>query len=209
MTDQPVIYGPDDPENWPVELTIPPHATTGFVMVEGQFTQAELEDFKGRWPRTKSPIVFGNSDRGGGDSGVVIVKYVDGHEIDQRELQSKPEPPPMMISHGGRVMGGKEHPANETCNACVVSRPTFWQRLGFGHTSGPDMDDLEALDDHCWAPGWTTECRIHFDWLDRLRILISGKVLLVTRTKTSSLVGQTISRSKTSILPPGTVLTRD
>jgi hypothetical protein len=32
--------------------------------------------------------------------------------------RNKPQPPPMTISHGGRVMGGSEHPEGAPCPIC-------------------------------------------------------------------------------------------
>lgn len=78
--------------------------------------------------------------------------------------------------------------------------PTIWQRLGFGGCSSPNLDDVD--DDY--APGAIgIVTTVRFDWLDRLRILVSGNVMVNTRCRTDVIVERSMSRSAVSVLPPG------
>lgn len=38
--------------------------------------------------------------------------------FDPHRWDSKPQPPKMRISHGGRSMGGREHPEGAPCKTC-------------------------------------------------------------------------------------------
>jgi hypothetical protein len=77
---------------------------------------------------------------------------------------------------------------------------TLWQRLGFGHAAVP----REALDDRDgFAPGaLITRNTIYLDWRDRLRMLVTGRLELVVASKTDKVVGQAVSWSRVSVLPP-------
>lgn len=58
-----------------------------------------------------------------------------------------------------------------------VFRPTIWHRLGFGHAHvAPWNDDAHYL---------VAETHVHFDWLDRLRLLVTGRLHVETRTRTN------------------------
>ena len=86
-------------------------------------------------------------------------------------------------------------------NAYEAKPPTLWQRLGFGTCLPPNMDDLE--DAEGFAPAYLETGVINvLDRWDRLRVLISGKVLVVVATKTDVIVKRAVSRSNVSILPP-------
>jgi len=80
-------------------------------------------------------------------------------------------------------------------------RPTIWQRLGFGSCGTPNMDDLEDAKGFV-AAYLVTGTIVVFDWRDRLRVLVSGKIEVVAATKTDVIVSKTLSRSKVSVLPP-------
>lgn len=74
----------------------------------------------------------------------------------------------------------------------------FWSRLGFGQCSAPTPEDLEGF-----APSYLTiGTRIQFGWPDRVRVLVSGKVMVDINTKTDVLVGRCESVSSASVLPP-------
>ena len=67
-------------------------------------------------------------------------------------------------------MGAENHSAG-----AVAYRPTITQRiwlaLGFCYHVGAEPEDVEKL------AGWMcTETRMHFGFLDRLRLLISGRL---------------------------------
>ena len=77
---------------------------------------------------------------------------------------------------------------------------SFWSFLGFRHPKYLDMDDLDIPG---WAPGYfetTTLCV--FDWRDRLRVLVSGRVIVQCKSKTDVAVERGITRSTVSVLPP-------
>lgn len=79
-------------------------------------------------------------------------------------------------------------------------RRSIWERLGFGWCQpkiGFDDDD-EAVH---WYFGTTVVT--HWDWKDRLRILISGKTLVRTAHRTEVEVERVRSASVSSVLPPG------
>lgn len=74
----------------------------------------------------------------------------------------------------------------------------FWQFLGFGypHVARPE-DDPE------FAEGWiTTGVTTHFDWRDRVRILVSGKVRTKILIKTDVPVARAQSFANARVAPP-------
>lgn len=52
-------------------------------------------------------------------------------------------------------------------------------------------------------PRMSSYVHIRFDWVDRLRVLVSGYVLVETRTKTDVEVSYASSKSAVSVMPPG------
>lgn len=84
-------------------------------------------------------------------------------------------------------------------NGCVAYKPTIWNRLGFG-TCDSRLEDNDFPD---MAEAFiSTNVLVHFDIIDRLRILLSGKVMVAIATKTSVICEKAISTSNTSVLPP-------
>jgi hypothetical protein len=84
---------------------------------------------------------------------------------------------------------------------CVTFKPTIWHRLGFGETSAPIIEDEDYP--HLAPGGMTTEVRICFDWKDRLRLLLTGWVMVAIRHKTVLPVeGQVVSTSSVSVMRP-------
>lgn len=76
------------------------------------------------------------------------------------------------------------------------------QHLGFGRCAPDRFDDISD-DDLNWATGrFETETFIRVDILDRLRLLVSGKMMVVVSSKTSVSVQKAISRSNVAILSP-------
>ncbi len=64
------------------------------------------------------------------------------------------------------------------------------------------MDDLEDSGD--FAPAYLVTGTISvLSWADRLRVLVSGTIEVVAATKTDVIVHKAFSRSKISVLPPG------
>jgi hypothetical protein len=71
--------------------------------------------------------------------------------------------------------------------------------LGFGTAGRPNVDDLDNDPMFCESH-LITESVICFDFLDRLRILMTGKVNHVTVIKTDVPVRYTASRSNVSVM---------
>ena len=87
-----------------------------------------------------------------------------------------------------------------------VSRPTLHQRverfLGFGTCSSPRFEDVSDHDPK-WAAGYLeSEVTIFLDWKDRLRLIVSGKLMVSTSIKTSAFVERSMAKSNISVLPP-------
>ena len=76
-------------------------------------------------------------------------------------------------------------------------RHQFWSWLGFTyHHIELEYDDTEL-------PGWMkTEIMLRFSWLDRLRLLATGKVKLDVTQATNVKVDQCISATSMRIIPP-------
>lgn len=54
-------------------------------------------------------------------------------------------------------------------------RQRFWRKLGFRYHLGEEPEGTETM------IGWMrTDCRIHFGWADRLRLLVSGTLKFST-----------------------------
>lgn len=76
----------------------------------------------------------------------------------------------------------------------------FWSRLGFGTCANPNPWDEEM---EGFAPSYLAVNTVAvFDVWDRLKILISGKVMVAASTKTDVIVHTAISASSVSVLPP-------
>lgn len=74
----------------------------------------------------------------------------------------------------------------------------FWSRL-YPQQRVPIPEDLEGF-----APRYmTTGVVAHFDWKDRLRVLVSGNLRVEIQTKTDVMVTKMVSQSVVSVLPPG------
>lgn len=91
---------------------------------------------------------------------------------------------------------------NENC--CEANPKSLieriWLRLGFGMPIHNDMGDLDD------TPGLAAsyirmDIIIHLAWIDRLRLLVSGKIAIKVSTKTDAFVSKAISRSMISVLP--------
>ena len=64
-----------------------------------------------------------------------------------------------------------------SANGCFYNEPTlmerFWRKVGFHYHLGDEPQGAESL------PGWSqTNQYFHFGWSDRLRLLISGRLLV-------------------------------
>lgn len=67
----------------------------------------------------------------------------------------------------------------------MCSTPTlaqrFWRAMGFVYHLGEEPEDAEAL------PGWMrTDMRMHFGIVDRLRLLMTGKLFIASIVSTDT-----------------------
>lgn len=93
-----------------------------------------------------------------------------------------------------------------THGAFVARQPLrirFWRSLGFGWHER-EMVDYRMMEDPRYQPGAITlDTHVHFDFLDRLRILLSGHVVVIGVLKGDVLPKQHEARSETCVLWPG------
>jgi hypothetical protein len=85
-------------------------------------------------------------------------------------------------------------------------RPTIWHRLGFGmaYVPPPDEDQERHLSEQGYCEGaLVTDTFAHLDWKDRLRLLVSGRLMVHVRTQTDVMVRKSMSQSAVRVLPPG------
>ena len=83
----------------------------------------------------------------------------------------------------------------------VEFKPDLWHRLGFRECGAPMMEDEEFPD---LAVGrMTTHTTIVLDWKDRLRLLVSGRLMCSMSQKTDVMVNTCVSRSQVSVMRPG------
>jgi hypothetical protein len=86
----------------------------------------------------------------------------------------------------------------------AVSRPTLWQRLGFGECHALRHDEDEYAEG--FAPSWfIVGTRIRLDWKDRLRALVSGNLMVECACKTDAIIKKSRATSAVSVLPPGPI----
>jgi hypothetical protein len=76
-------------------------------------------------------------------------------------------------------------------------RPTLWHRLGFGASYVAPWDESDD------AKYMVTTVTVQFDWLDRLRILLTGRAHVFTRSRTEHDAGRVESRSAVGVVGPG------
>lgn len=80
-------------------------------------------------------------------------------------------------------------------------KPTIWHRLGFGECRAPRPDSEEYLEG--FAPSWLiVGTRIHLDWKDRLRMLVTGNLMVECAVKTDATISKSQASSAVSVLPP-------
>ncbi len=78
----------------------------------------------------------------------------------------------------------------------------LWQRVVAHLFPSRRIDPPEDLVG--FAPSYmVTEVIIHLDWVDRLRLIASGKMAVRTQTKTDVSVAKMVSASVAYVLPPG------
>ena len=82
----------------------------------------------------------------------------------------------------------------------VEHKPTLWERFGFKDCGAPDLRDEDFPDmAQCRM---VTDCIVHLDWPDRIRLLISGKLRVAIAHKTDVIVGRCVSKSNVSVMRP-------
>lgn len=60
-------------------------------------------------------------------------------------------------------------------------RQRFWRAAGFSYHLGEDPEGIEALS------GWMrTDLHLHFGWVDRLRLLLTGKLFIASTVHTDT-----------------------
>lgn len=72
---------------------------------------------------------------------------------------------------------------NECCTYNPSFRERFWRRVGYSYHLGPESAGEPPLN------GWVrSDMRFEFDWRDRIRLLLTGKlyIALVMETDTPS-----------------------
>jgi hypothetical protein len=80
----------------------------------------------------------------------------------------------------------------------LKEKPTIWQRLGFGTcTVEPPAPAAGFADGHI-----TTQVFVKFGLADRIRVLLSGKIMVSAATATNVFVHTAVSTSKVSVLSP-------
>lgn len=88
---------------------------------------------------------------------------------------------------------------SQACYAVPTLAQRFWRTVGFRYHLGDEPDGSENL------AGWMrTDMHMRFGWLDRLRILVSGKLFIASIVSTdtpSPMVCK--SRMDWRILSPG------
>lgn len=83
-------------------------------------------------------------------------------------------------------------------------RDRFWRRLGFrpGRLSPPEHWDLTAREEG-WAPGYAMlELAVDLDWADRLRALVTGRLLCSNLIRTDVMIRKMEAVSVTTVMPP-------
>lgn len=97
----------------------------------------------------------------------------------------------------GIIGAGGAFCARETLSARI------WRWLGFGMGNRWDMVEWRCEEEPGFAPGaLITDTVVHLDFLDRLRVLIGGRLRIEVSTKTDVLVKKSKSMSAVGVMPP-------
>ncbi len=84
--------------------------------------------------------------------------------------------------------------SEQTIGYASVFKPTIWHRLGFGHAHVPPFNDDDDAKYTC------SDIVCVFDWKDRLRLLITGRLSIALRVKTEHDAGQVEGRSAVRVM---------
>jgi hypothetical protein len=87
---------------------------------------------------------------------------------------------------------------NDDCGA-VQYFPQWQERLGWrlfpsNHIDSPEMQNARDV--------FVCKTVANLSFIDRLRVLISGKILVTTKTTTENVIGENITASGVTVLPP-------
>jgi hypothetical protein len=90
----------------------------------------------------------------------------------------------------------------EIANSAMMHAPTvrerFWRALGFRYRLGDEPEGIEKM------KGWMqTRSRIDFSLLDRLRLLLTGRLSIILTQHTDSEVASCVNRLDFQIKAPG------
>lgn len=89
-----------------------------------------------------------------------------------------------------------------TINAYAEPPFNVWRKLGFGYAHLSPREDDDTEDGRFAVGEMVTNNHIFLDWKDRLRLIISGKLHVQTRTQTDVIVRCARSRSAARVLSP-------
>lgn len=74
-----------------------------------------------------------------------------------------------------------EQVENTACYALPTRAQRFWRWAGFRYHLGEEPEGADAM------AGWMrTDMRIYFDWRDRLRLLLSGRLFIASIVHTDT-----------------------
>lgn len=76
----------------------------------------------------------------------------------------------------------------------------LWHRLGFGQPPAPGVPHIEGMAEG----GHLLTTQIQLGAADRMRVLLSGKLMTRTVLKTPQPIEKSVGVSITNVLPPGT-----
>jgi hypothetical protein len=95
---------------------------------------------------------------------------------------------------------------NNSDAECSVYVPQWQEKLGWRLFPAHHIDSPELP---CAHDVLVCVSRVHLSWIDRLRVLISGKIEVTSKTTTKGVIGDHISASVFSARPPAWLDRRD
>ncbi len=104
--------------------------------------------------------------------------------------------PPVPIAAGAQMV---DHGGNFAMEYQPTLAERFWRKIGFQYHLGNEPEDVDAM------LGWQcTVTRLELSFLDRLRLLTTGRIILKTVQHTDTPSPEVIkTRFDWHILPPG------
>jgi hypothetical protein len=88
--------------------------------------------------------------------------------------------------------------------------PQFWEKVGWRlfpqrHTEAPDATAAGIQAKDCL----TIRTEVHLSWLDRIRVIVSGRLRVESKTITENRLGGLSTNSGASVRPPKFLERRD